>query len=162
MIRFYEHVKDVLLNDGKVLNALPSRLIGAKTEQETIEIKPVLSPDVAQTVFDIIKDFFSTEQQPQLKQILETGNNSDTKLLFKGNGNRLTDTFKKLIEHDFIIGCRKKDLTEWVIANFQYLRRSDVKNYTLDTVNKIVSRNGTPCKNPLIEIKTGEISRNTQ
>lgn len=33
MIRFYEHVKDVLLNDGKAFKALPPQLTKAKTEQ---------------------------------------------------------------------------------------------------------------------------------
>lgn len=130
-----------------------------KTEQETIEMKPVLKPEVVQMVFDILKDFFSPEQQTELKQIIETGNKASNKLLFKGTGNRLTDTFKKLIEHDFITGCQKQDLINWIISNFTFTQQNKVKAFIYDTVEKTISRNFYPCKSPLIEIKNGQIQR---
>lgn len=131
----------------------------AETEQETVEIKPVLKPEAVQTVFEIIKDFFSTEQQPDLKQVIETGNIASKKLLFKGNGNRLTDTFKKLIEHDFITGCQKQDLINWIISNFTFTQQNKVKAFIYDTVEKTISRNYYPCKSPLIEIRNGQIQK---
>ncbi len=130
-----------------------------KTEQETIEMKPVLKPEAVQVVFEIIKDFFSTEQQPDLKQVIETGNIASKKLLFKGNGNRLTDTFKKLIEHDFITGCQKQDLINWIISNFTFTQQNKVKAFIYDTVEKTISRNYYPCKSPLIEIKNLQIQK---
>lgn len=137
----------------------PSTPAEAKTDNETIEIKPTLKTEAVQTVFDILKDFFSPEQQTELKTILETGNNASKKLLFKANGNRLTDTFKKLIEGGFITGCQKQDLIQWIISNFNYLHRNQVKVFLFDTVEKTISRNDTPCKRPLIEINTNGIKK---
>jgi primosomal protein N' len=128
-------------------------------EQETIEIKPALKSEAVQVVFNILKDFFSTEQQAELKQIIETGNKASKKLLFKGNGNRLTDTFKKLIEHDFIPGCPKLNLINWIISNFTFTQQNKVKAFIYGTVEKTISRNDNPCKSPLIEIKNGQIQK---
>lgn len=130
-----------------------------KAEQETIEMKPVLKPEAVQMVFDILKDFFSPEQQAELKQIIKTGNKANNKLLFNGTGNRLTDTFKKLIEHDFITGCQKQDLINWIISNFTFTQQNKMKAFIYDTVEKTISRNFYPCKSPLIEIKNGQIQR---
>ncbi len=141
---------------------LPPPQTETKTEQETIELKPVLKPEAVQIVFDIIKDFFSPEHQTELKQVIETGNKAGKKLLFKGNGNRLTDTFKKLIEHDFITGCQKQDLINWIISNFTFTQKNKVKAFVYDTVEKTISRNYYPCKSPLIEIKNGQIQRTEQ
>lgn len=142
-----------------LLKALPPQQAETKTEQETIEMKPVLKPEAVQVVFEIIKDFFSTEQQPDLKQVIETGIIASKKLLFKGNGNRLTDTFKKLIEHDFITGCQKQDLINWIISNFTYTQQNKVKAFIYDTVEKTISRNDSPCKSPLIKIVNSQIQK---
>ena len=127
--------------------------------ENKIESKPALKPEAVQIVFDILKDFFSPEQQIELKRVIEWGDNANGKLLFKGNGNRLTDTFKKLIEHDFIAGCQKQDLIKWVISNFTYANRNTMKEFVYDTVEKTISRNYYPCKSPLIEVKKGQIQR---
>lgn len=137
----------------------PPQQAETKTEQETIELKPVLKPEAVQIVFDILKNYFSPEHQTELKTVIETGNKTSKKLLFKGNGNRLTDTFKKLIEHDFITGCRKQDLINWIISNFTFTQQNKVKAFVYDTVEKTISRNYYPCKSPLIEIKNGQIQR---
>lgn len=141
------------------IKPLPPQQTETKTEQETIEMKPVLKPEAVQVVFEIIKDFFSTEQQPDLKQVIETGNIASKKLLFKGNGNRLTDTFKKLIEHDFITGCQKQDLINWIISNFTFTQQNKVKAFIYDTVEKTISRNDNPCKSPLIIIVNSQIQK---
>lgn len=131
----------------------------AETEQKVIEMKPVLKPEIVQTVFDFIKDFFNTEQQNELKQVIETGSIASEKMLFKSNGNRLTDTFKKLIEHDFITGCQKTDLINWIISNFTFIHQKKEKAFIYDTVEKTISRNDNPCKSPLIEIEGGQIQK---
>lgn len=138
---------------------LPPQQTETKTEQETIELKPILKPEAVLIVFDILKDFFKLEHQTELKTVIETGNKASKKLLFKGNGNRLTDTFKKLIEHDFITGCQKQDLINWIISNFTFTQQNKVKAFVYDTVEKTISRNYYPCKSPLIEIKNGQIQR---
>jgi len=135
-----------------------------KTEQAIIEMKPVLKPEAVQIVFDIIKDFFSAEQQTELKQILETGNKASPKLLFMDNANRLTDTFKKLIEHDFITGCQKQHLESWIVSNFLFLHNGTPKDFKPKVVNKYVSagEKTIPCKSPLIEIIDGQIRKAEQ
>jgi hypothetical protein len=130
-----------------------------KTEKEIIKIKPVFKSEAVQSIFEILKVFFSDEQQIELKQVIEEGKKANNKLLFKGNGNRLTDTFKKLIEHDFITGCQKKDLIDWIISNFNYTNQNVVKAYIYDTVEKTISRNHYPCKSPLIKIENGRIQK---
>ena len=140
-------------------NNLPHQQIETKIKQETIEMKPVLKPEAVQIVFDILKNFFSPEQQIELKQILKNGNIASTKMLFKDKGNRLTDTFKKLIEHDFITGCQKQDLINWIISNFTFTQQNKAKAFIYYTVEKTISRNDNPCKSPLIEIKNGQIQK---
>ena len=144
----------------KCLHNLPTQQTETKTVKGTIEMKPVLKPEAVQIVFDIIKDFFNSEQQAELKRVIETGNKASNKLLFISNGNRLTDTFKKLIEHDYITGCQKQDLINWIISNFTYIgQKKKLKEFIYDTVEKTIARNDYPCKSPLIEIVKGEIRK---
>ena len=152
------------LNDTLKIEIEPSQQTETKTEQGTIEMKPVLKPEAVQIVFEIIKDFFSTEQQAELKQILETGNKASSKLLFMDNANRLTDTFKKLIEHDFITGCQKQYLESWIVSNFLFLHNGTPKDFKPKVVNKYVSagKKTVPCKSPLIEIIDGQIRKAEQ
>lgn len=137
--------------------ALPLNQTETKPEQVTILIKPIVKPEAVQPLFDIIKDFFAPEQQTELKRILENGSNANEKLVFKGNGNRLTDIFKQLIEYDIITGCQKQDLINWIILNFNFTYRGEVRIFIYDTVEKIISRNDNPCKSPLIKISKGQI-----
>lgn len=151
-----ENIYIDLINE---IQGLPPQQAETKTEQETIELKPVFKPEVLKIVFDILKDFFSLEHQTEFKKVIETGNKASKKLLFKGNGNRLTDTFKKLIEHDFITGCQKQDLINWIISNFTFTQQNKVKAFIYDTVEKTISRNDNPCKSPLIKIENGQIQK---
>ena len=118
-----------------------------------------MKPDFIQPLFDVIKDFFSIEHQLKLREILDKGNNSSEKLIFKDNGNRLSDTFKKLIDHDILIGIQKQELIYWIMNNFKFTHNGNVKDYLYDTVEKIISRNDYPCKKPIIEIKNGQIQK---
>ena len=85
------------------------------------------------------------------------GGEINAPLLFRDNGNRLCDAFKKLVEHDFIIGMQKIDVQFWIIKNFRFLNRRQTKIFTEDYVEKCISRDTQPCKNPLIEIKNGTV-----
>lgn len=126
-----------------------------------IEIRPTVKPETVQVLFEIIKDFFSLDDQTELKRILETGDNVINKLLFKDNGNRLTDTFKKLIEHDIITGCQKQHLEKWIVSNFLFFHNGIQKEFKTNVVNKYVSagENTIGCKSPLIEINNGVIKK---
>lgn len=147
---------DCINSESDLIPLLQSRV---EKGQNIYEAKPVLKPEAVQTVFEIIKDFFIIEQQPELKKILETGDKVNEKLLFRDAGNRLTDTFKKLIEHDFITGCQKQDLINWIISNFNFISQKNSKAFIYDTVEKTISRNSFPCKSPLIEINNGIIQK---
>lgn len=128
-----------------------------KPEQSHPVIKPTFKPEAIQTIFDRLKVFFKPEQQTQLLDLLKTGNTVSDKLRFMDNGNRLTDTFKKLIEYGFITGCSKKALREWICLNFMFLQGNLVKSYNLETLERTLSGNQSPCKNPLIQIIDGSI-----
>jgi len=128
------------------------------TEASKLELKPIFKPEAIDTIFEIIKDYFKAEQQTELLSILKTGNKASNKLLFMGNGNRLTDTFKQLIEYDFITCCEKKDLINWTCLNFSFLRRGEIKPFIHGTVEKTISGNNF-CKSHLIEIKDGKIQK---
>jgi hypothetical protein len=51
--------------------------------------KLTFSSEVIDQIFGILKDCFPLEQQTELKRILETGQNAQTKLLFNDSGNKL-------------------------------------------------------------------------
>lgn len=124
---------------------------------EGLEIKPNFKPEAVSIILDILNDFFSLENQKVLSEILHTGNNAKEKITFLGIGNRLLDTFKKLIEHNFITGCQKKDLEKWIVLNFNYAKNHKVSVYLPGTVEKVISGTNHECKNPLIIIVNGQI-----
>jgi hypothetical protein len=133
-----------------------------ETEQKPLVIKPVLKPEAAQKVFDIIKDFFNPEQQNELKRTLETGNDTSQHLVFLDNGNRLADAFKQLKKADVIIGCEQKELESWIQRNFKFRHRKQTKEFRLRYLNDIISTNKDKCQKPILNTTinraTGEIS----
>jgi len=134
---------------------LPPKQAETKTEQETIEINPVLKPEAVQIVFEILKDFFSTEQQNELQQLLETGKKENNEhLIFLDNGNRLADAFKQLKKADVITRCEQKELEYWIWRNFNYRYRQKIKKFTLRYLNDIISTNKDKCQKPLLNVKT--------
>ncbi len=130
-------------------------------EQETINSIPILNPQFVEVVFDLIKDFFSSEKQEELKQILETGKDASQHLIFLDNGNRLADAFKQLKKADVITGCDQKELESWILKNFKYKNKQQIKEFKLRYLNDIISTNKDKCQNPIlnvtIEKTTGEI-----
>lgn len=133
--------------------------IERQAEKVIIESKPVFIEEVKSFVFDVLKDFFSTEQQGELKKIINTGAKANEMLIFKGNGNRLTDTFSKLIRYNFIVGCEKKQLSEWIISSFVFVNQGKTTPFSPDYVEKYISRKGYNCKRPLIDINDGKPER---
>lgn len=154
-------IKSAILRAQNMI-IIPEPAPKTQPEQQAPIIKPIFKPEAIPTILDLLKGFFSPEHQTQLKQILETGNNANEKLLFKDNANRLLDTFKKLIEYDFITGCQKQGLQEWIIQNFTFLKQGKVSSFKPETVEKGISRNTSPCKSPFIEIKNGQIIKAEQ
>jgi len=116
-----------------------------------------ISLQAKETIFSILKDFFDTEQQDEFKEVLTTFGTAKNKLVFKSNANKFTDTFKKLFENNFIVGCQKTDLIDWIVLNFKFIYRNEGKEFKTKTVEQIISGNQTFCKKPIIEIKNGQI-----
>lgn len=141
------------------IKTIPLQNSSKKDESGQIEVKPIIKAEAIQSMFDILKDFFSPEDQTELDVILQTGNNASRKLLFRSNGNRLTDAFKKLFDHNLIIGCQKKDLINWIIKNFTFLHLNANKRFAYRTVEKTISGYDYYCKRPLIDIQNGLIQK---
>jgi hypothetical protein len=112
--------------------------------------KPFFKPESVEEIVKTLKSFFDVSQQDELRRIIESGNDANEMLLFKDNGNKLTDYLKRLIENNTIISCRKKDLIKWIVKNFKYVNGKTEKNFNPKTVEKTISGTGQPCKNPII------------
>ena len=123
-------------------------------------MNPIFKPDAIETIYDILKDHFSLEQQPRLKELLNTGKETSEHLIFLGNQNRLADAFKQLIEKDFITGCQKKELESWIFNNFQCLQQHTRQPvyYTLRYLEDIISGNKAPCKKQLFKIELDKVT----
>lgn len=115
-------------------------------------IKPILKTESLDIVFDILKDFFSQEQKPVLKELLQTGNKASEHLIFLDNGNRLADAFKQLKKADVILGCEQKELEKWISENFKFRFRQEIKDFTPRYLNDIISTNKDLCKKPLLNV----------
>lgn len=154
---FIEETKRV--HDSVNIIAKDAGQIVEKPDDGKLEIrpKPQFRKEIVSQVFDLLKGFFYTEEQAHLKEILNTGNDLNKPLLFMDNGKRLADVFKKLKEHDFIAGCDKKGLQNWVARNFRYTFRGEAKDYTPSYIEICISRNDLPCKNPILKIENGVI-----
>jgi len=114
---------------------------------------PIINPEYLELVYVVLKKYFNQEQHVKLLKLLNTGQDSDEKLQFLDNGNRLADAFKQLYEVDIITGCQKRDLEEWICRNFEYLSNHKTKSYNTKYLNNIVSTNKFLCKNALISLK---------
>lgn len=131
------------------------------SEQKPAELKPTIKPEAVEPLFEILKHYFSSEEQPLLKELLTTGSDSKQKLQFNGNGNQLTDTFNKLFEAKLIVCRTKNGLKNWIKTNFEYVHNGKLIQYKDNTMNTTFSRKGKHpvyCKSPLIEIVNGAIT----
>lgn len=123
------------------------------------EAKPIFKPEIIEIIFDLLKDFFSIEQQKDFKIFIETGNNVKEKLLFLDNGNRLADAFKQLKRADLITGCNQTDLINCIEKNFSYFYRNEVKSYKSKYLEKIISTPNDNCKKPILNVKGTSIQK---
>lgn len=138
-----------------LLKALPPQPL--KVGNNNLKPKITINSEAKESIFSILKDFFEAEQQDELKEVLTTFGIAKNKLIFKSNGNQFTDTFKRLFENNLILGCQKTDLINWIVSNFNFMYRNEVKEFKTKTVEQIISGNQTHCKSPIIEIKNGQI-----
>lgn len=160
-IRTISFLAKVITKTIKIENLENNSIIIKNVEVENRNVKPKISiqAEAFETIFSILKDFFEAEQQDEFKEVLTTFGTAKNKFIFKSNSNQFTDTFKKLFENNFILGCQKTDLINWIVLNFNFMYRNEVKEFKTKTVEEIISGNQTFCKKPIIEIKNGQISK---
>jgi hypothetical protein len=129
--------------------------------QESIEIRPNFIPESIDPLFQILKNYFNEDEHEKLNNILRTGDNLNKKLFFKGTASQFGHTFKILFGGKHIISCDKKNLREWIIANFMFKKRGKASNFTDNTLEKYISSGkdtlGEYFNNPIIEINNGQI-----
>ena len=159
LLSSFEIINETFKEIIPLLETLHPLQIKNEANQPSLEIKPIFNPDVIETIFDVLKDFFDIKQHLLLKQLLENGNNASEYLIFLGNGNKLADAFKQLIKTNFITGCEQKELEKWICLNFKYRYRQKIKEFTLKYLNDIISTNWDKCKTPIISIKKGTIEK---
>lgn len=131
------------------------------TSKQHQAVRPQLNSAVLEDLLPLLHDFFDPSEHQVLRETLTTFETPKTKLLFKSNGNKLTDTFKQLKNADFITGWTKEQLNIFIQESFSYVYRNSVIDYKEKTIEKTLSGNAAPCKNPIIQIKDGSIHRIT-
>jgi hypothetical protein len=136
-----------------LLKSLPPAQPEDKAGQSKPIIKPIFNVESIPAIFDLLKGFFNAEDQTKFEEILHTGNNVSSKLIFLDSGNRLADAFKQLIKSDIITGCNQKELEGWVFRNFNYKFRKGIKPFSERYLNDIISSNKDLCKNPILNVK---------
>ena len=115
-------------------------------------IKPIFNPISIDEIYNVLKGFFSINHQQQLIKILQSGGKASEKLIFLDNGNRLADAFKQLIKTDIITGCTQLELEAWILKNFQYRYRGQIKDFKARYLNDIISTNKDKCQKPLLNV----------
>ena len=121
-------------------------------------VSPTFTPESVPRIFDVLKDFFSPKQQPELYKILQGRGNALEPLLFMDTGNRLADAFKQLYDCGFIKGCKKKELENWIGENFLF-RKGDMENhFSPKYLNDIISTTQYHCKRPILNIMRDKVA----
>lgn len=115
--------------------------------------RPIIVQEHLHEVYEIIRDFFSTEDQISLLNMLERNVDAESPLVFRDTGNRLADAFKQLYEANIIRGCQKKELESWICRNFAYVYRNKIKPFYPKYLNEIISTKKDKCKRPFLDVK---------
>ncbi len=137
-------IKDFETNPIKVAKQVNTK------SKELYTPKPCFKPESIESITNVLNTFFNPLQHDELKRIIETGGNAKEKLLFRDNGNKLTDCFRQLYENNTIVSCTKTVLINWIVDNFEYTNGRIQKNYDFKSVEKIISSKDRLCKNPII------------
>jgi len=110
-------------------------------------------------LFEILKDYFSPCEYDSLETLIRDGGDLQNKVIFKGHGNQLADTFKQLYQNKLIIVKSKNKLCEWIVANFKYMDGEEIKDCKFETIQGTMSKKENPCMNPIIKIENSRITR---
>jgi hypothetical protein len=162
-----EHLQFELdaLNDGLSMTGIPilenesgrSEPNDHTTPGINTHFRPRFNQETVPQILHELTGYFNTDHLDQLEILLKTGTLPSKPLIFLDNGNRLAFSFKLLFEGQFITGCRKKELKQWVHENFMYTSGNVIKKFTSDYLDKCISREGYYCKHPIFNIIDGKI-----
>lgn len=125
-------------------------LLGSMHQEPVCDPKPCFKGESIDGIISTLEDFFDKGDRAELKRIIETGGNTNDKLLFIDNGNKLSDFFRQHYILGNIIGCNKKDLINWIVKNFKFRQGKTIKDFNFKTVEKTISAQESPCKNKII------------
>jgi len=134
--------------------------IKEKHEFKLPGIRPVFASESRSEIFEILRDFFSLEDQIELLALLEGGENAPKPLLFLDSSNRLADAFKQLFDCDIIKGCQKKELEAWICKNFLYRYRDKINVFKPRSVSDIISTTKDKCQRPILNVKQDKSTGN--
>jgi hypothetical protein len=138
-------------------------LLPAPEEQDSLPLAPAPArrvtgfprfvAGVTEKLFEILKGYFTPEDQEQLSPLLQENRSPSSPLLFHGNGNQLADAFKQLYEANLIVGCLKGELEAWISANFAYVYRKQQRTLPPGYLAAIISSNARPCQSPILDVR---------
>lgn len=123
------------------------------TPSRPVTGSPRFMAGVTERLFEILKGYFTTEDQEQLLSLLQENQSPFSPLLFHGNGNQLADAFKQLYEANLIVGCLKGELEAWISANFAYVYRKQQRTLPPNYLAAIISSNAKPCQSPILDVR---------
>lgn len=122
---------------------------------------PRFNPDEIITIFEILKMYFSVDDQPVLNRLLTTGSYLNSPIVFRGSGTILCDFFKQLYVGQILTIAIQADLEKWISNNFLFLIKGVPTKITPKSASKIISGNLRAGKaNRLINVerdKTGKL-----
>ncbi|SFG27598.1 hypothetical protein [Pontibacter chinhatensis] len=118
-----------------------------------VQSYPRFLEGIAWSFYEVLKSYFTPEDQEQLLSLLQENTLPSSPLVFHGNGNQLADAFKQLYEANLIVGCLKADLEEWISKHFAYVLRKQQKTLTPNYLAAIISSNAKPCQSPILDVR---------
>jgi len=124
------------------------------TDSPKSEIKPVFKPEAIDTIFEILKVYFPSQNE-ELKQVLETGIQPLQKLIFQGSGKTLLDFFKQLMKGQYLTIAVQDDFLTWLSISFEYLHLRQPNEISKKYASTIISGNSRAAKgNRLIDVES--------
>ena len=140
-------------------NKEPQTNIDEGPAEAAIEVSryPTFKAETVMQLLELLKDYFTPEDYPKLKNLLLNNESPATPLIFRGFANQLADAFKQLFDANLIVGCIMADLERWLTPKFVYLANGTVpRELTEPYLNSIMSTKTRPCKSPILKIERKE------
>lgn len=105
-----EFLNDFEKNLSRLLNGHQNVNAPTNTPQKIEGGIPIFKEKIIEDLYNLLKEYFSSEQRESLKKLLQIGVSDHYPLIFIGKGNQLADVFKQLIDAQLILGCLKSEL----------------------------------------------------